>query len=393
MYDIVNELTARPVHVSFGAFSPRSLMKMSLDVIRLSAEAVKLLMPGQGSRVVWQEFRNKLQAFALFENVDSVLSLSAATDVPLTRMVEKTRALEAGSAVWVTEGLGHYHTEKSWDESGPPKDLLRKSNLDALPANSLTPLHAGMGLSLANRLLKTIRAPDSESEVHRVLEKFIELCQHNSRSGYVGVSYEALGLVTRNLYPHLVQIVDRQLRVTDEKLVSYFWHGVGRAIYFAPTNFLPFNSSPWRAVEMAQREPVHEIDRFNALAGVAWAMTLVNIRQPEILETLLRHHGNELSHSDAFSNGVSSAIVVWRDSTGDDSCLDGLSRHQPELSNSDFYRLWTELVLLPCRDALQRLYPIIKEHDCLGEVFQYQSLPELVARLEKDRADYSPRAN
>src|ERR1044071_8084565 len=284
----MRQMTARLRAMTFDAFYPRRVMRMSLDLMSLSAETFRLLNPGRNNHVVWQEFKNKLQAFDLFENVDSVLNLPGGTEITLM--------------------------------------------------------------------------------------KFIELCQHSSRSGYVEVACEALGLVTRNLYSHLVQVVDRQLHEIDEKLAGYFWHGVGRAIYFAPTNFLPFNNSPWRAVEMAQREPPHEVGRLNALVGLVWALTLVNIYQPKILETLLRRHGRELSQQDALANGVSSAVIIWLDSTGDHSCLDALFQHRPD---SDLNRLWTEQVLQPGQNALQRFYPVIKKQNWLGEVFQYQSLPEL----------------
>lgn len=374
------KLTATPRRLTFDAFYPRRIMRTSLNMIWLSAEALRLLSPGRNSHVVWQEFKNKLQAFDLFENVDSILNLPAGDETPLTKLVEKVRTLDHYSAVWATEGLGHYYTETYWERFGTPKNLLRNANTDVLPGTSLTALHAGMGLSLANRLLQTIKTPGSQNEVRRVIEKFIECCRHNSRSGYVEVAYEALGLVTRNLYSHLVQVVDRQLREIDKNLVGYFWHGVGRAIYFAPTNFLPFNSSPWRAVELAQREAAHEIGRLNALAGFVWAMTLVNIYQPEILETLLRRHQSELSQNAALSNGVSSAIMIWFDSTGVDACLDRLFQHRLEPFDPDLSRLWTEQVLQPGRNALQRFYPVIKKQNRLGEVFQYQSLPELIAQ-------------
>jgi hypothetical protein len=385
MYGVINKDRAGIGALSFDAFDPRSVMKMSLDVMRLAAESLRLFVPGPGKGVVWQEFNNKLQAFSLFENADSVLRLEAGKDVPLAKLIQKTRLMGAYRAVWVTEGLGHYQTETCWARSREPKKLLNNSSADDLPTESLTPLHAGMGLSIANRLLKTIRSPNSQSEIRGVLERFIELCRHNSRSGYLGVSYEALGLAARNLYPHLVRIIDQQLQQIDAKLVGYFWHGVGRAIYFAPTNFLPFNNSPWRAIRMAQREPIHEIGRLNALAGVVWALTLINIQQPEILENLLSRHRKELSGSDALTNGVSSAIMIWRDSTADDSGLEGLCRHQPESSDRDLVRLWTEQILQPCRIAVQRFYPVIREHDCLGEIFRYQSLTKLVSKLEKER--------
>ena len=376
----MRQMTARPRAMTFDAFYPRRVMRMSLDLMWFSAETFRVLSPGRNSHVVWQEFKNKLQAFDLFENVDSVLRLPAGTEAQLTKLIEKVRTLDYYSAVWATEGLGHYYTEMCWKRSGAPKNLLRNANADVLPATSLTALHAGMGLSLANQLLKTIKSPDSEFEIRKAIEKFIDLCRHNSKSGYVEVAYEALGLVTRNLYSHLVRIVDRQLHEIDEKLVGYFWHGVGRAIYFAPTNFLPFNNSPWRAVKMAQRESAHDIGRLNALAGLLWAMTMVNICQPEILETLLRHHGKELSQDDALSNGVSSAVMIWLDSTGDESCLDKFFQHRPEPFDPDLNKLWTAQVLQPSSSALRHYYPVIKKQNCLGEVFQYRSLSELIAQ-------------
>lgn len=358
---------------------------MTFDVMQLSAETLKRLMPGQESRVVWQEFKNKLQAFDLFENVDAALNLSAQSSIPLSSLVEKAYALDTYRAIWATEGLGHYHAERCWERTGIPRKLLRDDNAAALPAKSLTALHAGMGLSLSNRLLRTVGAQSSESEIRNVLQQFVELCKDNSMPGYVGAVYESLGLVTRNLYPQLVWNIDRQLQKINEKLVGYFWHGLGRATYFAPTNFLPFNSSPWRALEMVRREPTHETGRLNALAGLVWAMVLVNIRQPEILEALLRCHQTELSRSDALSNGVSSAIMIWRDLTDDNSYLDALYQHQPQSSEPALVELWTNQVLRPCRNTLQRFYPAIKDHNCLGEVFRYQSLPDLVAMLEKEQ--------
>jgi hypothetical protein len=371
--------------LTFEMLTPRGMMKVAFDVMQLSAETFKFLAPGRDDRVVWKELKNKLQAFDLFENVDTALGVSADGSVPLRKLVEKACALDAYRAVWVTEGVGHYHTEMCWERAGAPRRLLRGA--DALPARSLAALHAGMGLSLASRLLKTVRPGSGGPEIRGVLRRFVELCEDNSGRGYVGAAYEALGLVARNLYPHLLPVIDRQLSELDEKLSAYFWHGVGRAIYFAPTNFLPFNNSPWRAVEMSQREPAHETGRLNALAGLAWAMVLVNIREPEILEAVLRGHGGELSRSDAFSNGVSSAVMIWRDSTEGDPYLEALWRHQPEPHEPTLAELWAELVSRPCRNGLRRFYPVMKEHDCLGEAFRYQSLPDLVERLERDRGD------
>jgi hypothetical protein len=366
----------------FNILTPRRALKATFDMMQLSAEALKVLLPGRDSRVVWQEFQNKLQAYDLFENVDSALALDGGDDAPLSQLVARARGLEAFRAVWATEGVGHYYAETRWARTGTPTRLLRGRDSDALPAGCLAALHAGMGLSLAARLLGALGPCGEESEMRDALRRYVELCRDNSRDGYVGAAYEALGLVARNLHPHLVAAIDRQLPEVDERLVGYFWHGVGRGIYFAPTNFLPLNSSPWRGVELTQREPPHETGRLNALAGLAWAVTLVNIRQPEILEAFVSRHACGPAGGDAISNGVSSAVIIWRDTTGGDSHLDAFCRHRPDASEHGLVGLWERQVARPCRDALRRFYPAVREHGCFGELFRYRPLHDLGAAPE-----------
>jgi hypothetical protein len=254
-----------------------------------------------------------------------------------------------------------------------------------LPAKSLAALHAGIGLAFANRVLEPIKSPCASDDIRHALRRFITLCQENSRPCYVGATYEALGLVARNLYPQLVQPIDQQLTRIREDLPSYFWHGVGRALYFAPTNFLPHSQSASQVVEMTQQEPPHELGRRNALAGLIWAMTLVNIKQPEILESFLKQHGARLPDVEAFSNGIGSALIIWRDSTEDDPFLKQFCQHRTNISDPRLSDLWTNLVRRPAEDALRRVYPALKQAESIGEVFRYRSLAGLVERLEREK--------
>src|SRR5205085_2866059 len=107
---------------------------------------------------------------------------------------------------------------------------------ESVPTSSLAALHAGAGLSFAGRALGVLTPRSTAGEVRRALEQFVALCRANSHEGYVRAAYEALGLWTRNLSPQLMPSIDRQLAEADEEMVGYFWHGVGRALYFAPTN-------------------------------------------------------------------------------------------------------------------------------------------------------------
>jgi len=370
--------------LTLEAVTPRGMMKTAFDMMQQSAEAVSRFAPGRENRLVWQEFKNKLQAFELFEHVDSVLQLPRQAEVRLPELVRMTEALGSYSSVWATEGLGHYFAETFLEQGASGRNPLKSERADERPARGLAALHAGMGLAIAERLMKSIEPRSSASEIRRVLKQFVALCQDNSREGYAGATCEALGLITRNLHPQMVPILDRQLPDVDEDLPGYFWHGVGRAIYFAPTNFLPDGHSLRRCLQAAQQEPPHELGRRNALAGLVWALTLVNIRQPEILELFLKQHGEQLSEPEAFVNGVSSAVMIWRDSVRVDPYLDALCRHRPDPSDAILAESWEQSVRRPAIEALQDIYPVVTAGRHLGEVFRYLDLHELARQADRE---------
>ncbi len=376
------------------ALTSRGMMRMTLNAMQQSAGVLGQLVPGADARAALQEFYNKLQVFDLFEHADAVLHLPPDGDVPLSTLVERASGLDPFLAVWATEGVGHYYTECVWESGGVPDGLLKGAAARDAHAEGLAALHAGMGLSLANRQLATVNGQCARCAagcgLREALRRFVALCRANSAEGYVGASYEALGLVARNLYPQLVACIDRHLPEIDREwetgggLAEFFWHGVGRAIYFAPTNYLPVGNATRRAFEMARREPPHESGRRNAAAGVAWALLLVNLRQPEIVENFLTQCDDGAFDGDAFANGVSSAAVIWRDSAERDPHLEALCCHQPDASQPGLGGRWHRLLKTPCLRALDEYYGALKRHGCVGEVFRYRLLPELVRDLKKE---------
>lgn len=379
-----------PALLTPSAYTPRSLIRTALFIARQWAELLAAFTPAFGVRSSLREFRSKIEVFDLFENVDTVLRLPNGTRRSLRDLVARANALDPFTAVWAIEGIGHYYAETVWESRGAPHGLLREVAARDLPAKSLVALHAGMGLSLANRLLARVgracrKCPES-SHLDGVLRQFVSLCRDNSSEAYVAASYEALGLVARNLYPHLVTDIDRELPTMGDNLSDYFWHGVGRAIYFAPTNYLPLSGVASRVVEMTQQEPPHEPGRRNALAGAIWAMVLVNLREPEVVENFLGNCADVRFDRDAFANGVSSATVIWRDSTESTAQLEALCRYRSQLGET-----WRTLIHDPCRIALDHYYAALRRHNCIGEVFRYQSLPRLLEKLDLDMPKMSPR--
>ena len=356
-----------------GLFRPRAVpymrvaVKTALESLLRSVDFLKLFSSAPDGQISWDEFRNKLQAFYMFEYVDSVLNLSAGPDFPLLNFIDQAAGLGPYFRVWTVEGLGHYYTELALARGGFPSALLDAKNLIAAPSASLVPLHTGMGLSLAQVVLNAMDRADP-AHYSGWLETFWQLCRGNSRAGYAAIPFEALGLVACNLHPQLVASIDQHLLRTNTDLLAYFWHGIGRAIYFAPTNFLPFRSAPWQGLKRCQEEPPHVLGRCNAVAGFAWALTLVNIRQPEIMATFLSHHEQQISENDSFRNGVCSALAIWHDSAPDDPYLKAFHHYAPDVHLAPAWHRH----ISPCCDWVSRNYPSLTQ---LSELFRYRELP------------------
>ena len=366
--------------------TPRLAMRTAFQIMQDSAEIMELLTPYRDGQIAWAELHNKLQSFYLFEYIDLVLDISPEVEPSLQELLNRASRLGSFFSVWATEGIGHYYSDWHLARGSLPELLLPGQDRRDLPPSSLIPLYAGLGLSLAESFLRIVDIEQIDTGI--AVDRFIQHCQNNVRKGFAGEVCEALGLATRNLYPHLVNTIDLHLSQIDDALLAYFWHGVGRAIYFVPTNFPPFRNAPWKAVEMCLREPAHSLGKCNALAGFAWALTLVNLRKPEVMATFLKHHWKDVANSDAFANGVCSAVLVWHDCAPGDEDLDEFRRYAPPKSDTSLVDLWTRFVTQACNDAL-RYHPIIAKRGVIGEIFRYHDLSEFVRTLERTQDDFT----
>jgi hypothetical protein len=120
---------------------------------------------------------------------------------------------------------------------------------------------------------------------------------------------------------------------------------------------------------MCHGEAPHELGRLNAIAGLAWAVTLVNMLQPQVMEAVIRQHADEFARDGAFSNGISSSIIMRYDTTPGQEFILAFCGYQP--SDPGVAAAWGSLVRRPCEDGLARLYPLLKEKGYLGEVFRF----------------------
>ena len=222
----------------------------------------------------------------------------------------------------------------------------------------------------------------SDQEIDGALRIFLELVNDNSRPGYRGAALESLGLVTRTWYKPLVGPISRRLAAIDPEAEQYFWHGAGRAMVFYPINMLP-GFSPF---ETADTEPPDETARRNARAGVTWAFTVINLQHPEIMANFLLNNGEEMAKNDAFRDGVTSTLIMASDMVPDNVNVTRFCHYQPDDSKPALVESWQRNIGTDCGTRVETYRQTLAAHARLDEIFRYQSLPELVATLDRGSA-------
>lgn len=364
---------------SLDAFTPRHVIKNTLQCLHFGAGLLRPLACDHDVQIALVELQNKLETFVLFRYIDLMVSPPlTATDL-LDGFVAEASSLGPYSSVWATEGIGNYYANRCLEKDRLPKQLLNDDKTKNLEGKRLIPLHTGMGLALAAAWMASI---EYESITSDAINNFVQLCRNNSRPGYFGMVFEAVGLVARSLYPQLVGTIDQQLCRQDEQLLGYFWHGVGRALYFTPSNFLPSGGAQWKAVADYAHEAPHALARKNFIAGLAWAIALVNVRHPEVMASFLKRHVHQVEDREAFTNGICSAFIIWNNASPGDGYLERFREYEASQTQSFAAEFWNQHVRRACNDALD-YSPAIREHAAFGEVFRFQDLPALISSFDR----------
>jgi hypothetical protein len=267
---------------------------------------------------------------------------------------------------------------------------MRDGQAAHMPHKALTMMHAGLGLCLAESLMKQLTPDSSIQETERVLNTFIRLCQNNARPGYVGCALESLGLVTRCFNYPMVDLVQRVLADLDEAAWEFFWRGAGRALYFSPGHMLQPLYSPWIA---AEQEAPNERAYKGMRAGITWATNVVNMRQPEIFEDLIKRRGAAEERDGTIRHGVAASTTMAMDITPNHPVVQSYLEYVPQSSDSEVQRLWAKLVREPVERAVTRYQPILRKHKMMDQVFRFQDLDALVDGLESsDETEDGPEA-
>lgn len=348
--------------------NPQVALTLTGNPIQRVTETLQLALSASSYLRSSQELLNKGEIFTLVPAVSGLIGVPEKGPLNLPELVARSYCLGPFFSLWAIEGLGHDYGDSFWNQGIVPSGILSPEVTRDLPPGSLSMLHAGIGLSMAQTKFKGLSWNTPAEEIRRLVAEIIRLDRDNSLPGYVGAAYESLGLVSRTIHPTMVTAVDQAVREVAPELRGYFWHGVGRALYFWVFNFLP--CSDWQIFQMARREAPDEEAFLNAWAGAAWGYVMVNLRQPAVMaELLIGPHGEDLMRNGGFSNGLASSLMMRFDTTPDSPHVEPFIRYQPRGSRR-LSELWERLVRIPGEAALEVYYPVISKHRRIGDIFR-----------------------
>jgi hypothetical protein len=316
-----------------------------------------------------------MSAFRLFAEADHGAGMRSGGRYSLADLVPAVEALGPYGGLWTTEGVGYYRAADALEADPDARGILGPEAVRGVPSRWLIPLHTGMGLVLAGQLLGTGPAGVQEAwqDPLRTVQRYLRRCRENVLEGYAGTCVESLGLMAPTLRPDLISVIDRGLSAVGGDLSARFWHGYGRGLYFSPSNVLPCTSLLWPATRRATREPPHDLGRGNALAGLAWAVTLVNIRDPGVIEMFLGRLGRAVSDLDAIADGIRSAAAVWVDWDPGSDYLQSYCAYEPAAASGAVADRWARVARGPCGEEFARAYSWLKSHNRLDDLFRYPS--------------------
>ena len=340
-------------------------------MMQQSARMMGMFMPGRDLFCDWRELDNKFEAFRLFQYADRELKLPV-DRLPIDEAVRGALTLDAFRAIWVMEGIGYI---KGTASSLSVEGLLNEGAGSCVPDRAMISLHAGIGTAFGEKLLGGLGSNPSMGEIRQIIDRFLDLCRANCRPGWEDACIEPLGLVVRCLYPHLLDGVSAAMEESSPALRALFWHGVGRSLYFVPTNFLPIPGAQERMVKGAAAEAGRIDDRRQVLAGLIWAVTLVNLPQPAVIRSLASIC-SRLRTQPEFTNGLISALLSWRHMSPGDRrhigpYLRPLPNHHPDAA---LWKIWIET---PAREALENIWPGLESRNHIPALYTYRTPEEL----------------
>lgn len=333
-------------------FTAESWRRSAAKLRRDALASLNVLEIGRRGRASRLELAHKAEVYLLVRRASASLGPDAHRRERFLSVAREALHFDSRQVMWALEGLAHGHVQAVLDRDPnleeAPRGLLR--GLD-LPETALLMAHLGLGMAIAERVLLDLY-PDDDVGAVAAVARFQRLCRANANPPQLEAALESFGLVARCFYPELVPTLDRALTAPAGRGLPahYFWHGVGRALYFLPLHLLPGYGHVATALSRADREAPGPEARHNARSGAAYACTLVNLGSPEVIAELLTSYPEQVDN--AFVEGVLSALLLRRNTTPDDRELGVFLAYRP--ADPELRQCWQERLAGPIGRAFDR---------------------------------------
>ena len=361
---------------------PAFLQGLSDSIARGAEDVTTCLDTADARRLTLDRIKNTFTVVGIVNQFEAPNTLSPDGTYPLADSVEKAYKDGDYPALWAVEGLGKNYAYAYQKAGKPLVDLMMNSETQSLPEKTLLMMHAGQGMCFAKTQVANLTPYSSDSEFDTAIEKFLKLCRDNSREGFFGPTAESLGLCCRTWYRQLLPRVSERLEKMDADGYQFFWHGAGRSMFFSPLNMFP-GSPPWHSADL---EPPDDVARRNARSGAAWAFTVVNSRQPEIMANFLTRQGKLIAGNDAFIEGVLSTLIMAGDMYPGHKYIPLFCNYQPDPKKPEMVAAWNKYIGPNFLEKVNTYREVLRKHNQLGEVFRYKPLTELVPKLQAQDA-------
>ena len=324
-------------------------------------------------RIARMESTNKIRTIESVEFAERFLG----GELPVKELVRRIQAADRFRSLWLAEGLGQHYANRVIHRNENPKNLFTEGEGSDIPENLLLMANAGMALAFARHHLNRLGSSPSPGAVQETAKRIADLVAANALPGYAGISYEAWGMVTRFFYRKVFPGIVESMERIDPGHVANMWHGAGRACYFF--DFMPKWNEPWPVFQRIDREATGRVSRLNLLAGLGSVTVIVNMKTPEILETIVRERVAKLPAEDiaAYSQGISCSMVMRQDTTPDEANARALLRHTPTVIAPE---LWEQIVAGPARLALDTIHPKLKAEKRLDDITSFIPVSEILDR-------------
>jgi hypothetical protein len=87
-----------------------------------------------------------------------------------------------------------------------------------------------------------------------------------------------------------------------------------------------------------------------------------------------------------------SSMIMRYDTSPEDIYIDHLLKYRVASSEPKLHEQWRRMVKEPCEKAINEIYPVLKEHKHLEEVFHYTDLAAFADGVKKRSKEHEKAA-